>query len=71
MTDFNSRRHNLAIRQEIGERLQLLLSRDAEDIPPRLRQLVDRLDGEEHGGREASSSISNKSIIDRLYRRWR
>ena len=47
MTDFNSRRHNLAIRQEIGERLQLLLSRDAEDIPPRLRQLVDRLDGEE------------------------
>ena len=70
MTDFNSRRHNLAIRQEIG-RLQLLLSRDAEDIPPRLRQLVDRLDGEEHGGREASSSISNKSIIDWLYRRWR
>ena len=55
MTDFNSRRHNLAIRQEIGERLQLLLSRD----------------GKEHGGREASSSSSNKSIIDWLYRRWR
>ena len=71
MTDFNSRRHNLAIRQEIGERLQLLLSRDAEDIPPRLRQLVDRLDGEESGGQEASSSSSNKSIIDWLYRRWR
>ena len=32
-------KHNQAIRQEIGERLQLLLSKEQEKVPPRLREL--------------------------------
>jgi hypothetical protein len=41
-------KHNQAIRQEIGERLQLLLSRGRVEVPPRLRELVRRFgdDGE-------------------------
>ena len=65
------RRHNQAIRREIGERLRALLSRDAADVPPRLRELVDCLDDD---GREAPNSSSpavpgRSSIIDWLYRR--
>ena len=45
MSDFDlERRHNQAIRHEIAERLQILLSRDKADVPPRLRELADRLD---------------------------
>ena len=33
-------KHNQAIRQEIGERLRLLLSEGREEVPPRLRELV-------------------------------
>ena len=33
-------KHNQAIRQEIGERLRLLLSKGREEVPPRLRELV-------------------------------
>jgi hypothetical protein len=45
MSDFDlERKDNKAIRHEIAECLQILLSRDKADIPPRLRELVDRLD---------------------------
>jgi hypothetical protein len=50
------RRVDQAIRQEIGERLQAMLSRDAVDIPPRLRELVGRLDGDQDLGREDERS---------------
>ena len=50
------RRLDRGIRQEIGERLRAMLSRDAVNIPPRLRELVGRLDGDQDLGREASSS---------------
>jgi hypothetical protein len=44
MSNLNlDRRHNQAIRDEIGERLRIMFSRDAADVPPRLRELVDRL----------------------------
>ena len=44
MSDLDlDRRHNQSIRHEIAERLQILLSRDAADIPPRLRELINRL----------------------------
>jgi hypothetical protein len=33
-------KHNQAIRQEIGERLRLLLSKGRAEVPPRLRELV-------------------------------
>jgi transposase len=33
-------KHNQAIREEIGERLRLLLSERPADMPPRLRELV-------------------------------
>ena len=62
MSDFNlDRRHNQAIRHEIAERLQILLSRDAADIPRRLRKLVGRLDGDETTSKPASR---------RWYQRW-
>jgi transposase len=32
-------KHNQAIRQEIGERLRLLLSKGQEEVSPRLREL--------------------------------
>jgi hypothetical protein len=68
------RRHNEAIRQEIGERLRALLSRDAADVPPRLRELVGRLDDDRNLGGEAPNSNApavprRSSIIDWLYRR--
>jgi hypothetical protein len=59
-------RHNQAIRQEIGECLRAILSRAAVDIPPRLRDLVGRLDGDQ----ASSPNVQGrKSIIDWLYRR--
>ena len=42
MSDFD-RKDNKAIRHEIAERLRVLLSSDAADIPPRLRELINRL----------------------------
>jgi hypothetical protein len=38
--------HNLAIRQEIGERLQILLPLQAE-LPPQLRELVRRFEADD------------------------
>lgn len=37
-------KHNQAIRNEIADRLRALLSREPSTVPPRLRQLLWRLD---------------------------
>jgi hypothetical protein len=35
--------HCRAICEEVGERLRILLDREASEIPPRLQRLIDRL----------------------------
>jgi hypothetical protein len=37
--------HNSAIREEIGERLRVLLSKEQPKTPPRVQHLLDRLNG--------------------------
>lgn len=52
-------KHNLAIREEIGDRLRAFLSREEPRLPPRLRELVDRFyeaDGSPAGGRTRSNA---------------
>jgi hypothetical protein len=62
MSDFDlDRKHNHAIRHEMAERLQILLSRDAADVPRRLRELVGRLDDAE---------TRSKPTSRRWYQRW-
>ena len=65
MTDFNSHRHNLAIRQEIG-RLQLLLSRDAKDIPPPCGSLliVSKVKSTEAEKPQAQTNRSSTGCVD-------
>jgi hypothetical protein len=41
-------KHNQAIRDEIGDRLRVLLSRDPPAVSPRLRTLLRRFDEADH-----------------------
>jgi hypothetical protein len=50
-------KHNWAIREEIGDRLRALLSREEPPLPPRLHNLLDRFydaDGVPAGARRRS-----------------
>jgi hypothetical protein len=52
-------KHNWAIREEIGDRLRALLSREEPPLPPRLRGLLDRFydtDGVPAGARMRSGA---------------
>lgn len=53
-------KHNQAIRHEIADRLRALLSREASTLPPRLHELLWRLDGPDghHAAGEASPSTT-------------
>lgn len=51
-------KHNQAIRNEIADRLRALLSREASTVPPRLRQLLWRLDRPDHPGAAGEASPS-------------
>jgi hypothetical protein len=54
--------HNWAIREEIGERLRALLSREEPGLFPRLRELLDLFDEADH------SSVAPRapSIVPRM-----
>ena len=47
-------KHNQAVREEIGETLRTLLSRESPSVPPRLRRILRRFQELDH---EASPSI--------------
>jgi hypothetical protein len=47
------RKHNQAIREEIGQRLRGLLTPEPTKVPPRLRQLALRLDQQSLGDHDS------------------
>ena len=59
-------KHNLAIRQEIGERLRILLPVQQTEMPARLRELVRRFEGG-NGPRDDA----RRRIFGRDRMRWR
>jgi hypothetical protein len=59
-------KHNLAIRQEVGERLRILLPVQQTEMPARLRELVGRFEGGEGPRNKAMRRIFHH---DR--KRWR
>jgi hypothetical protein len=59
-------KHNLAIRQEIGERLRILLPVQQTEMPARLRELVGRFEG---GG--GPRNEARRRLFGRDGKRWR
>jgi hypothetical protein len=56
-------KHNLAIRQEIGERLRILLPIQQTEMPARLRELVRRF--------ERGDGARDKVLRRNFRQRWR
>ena len=59
-------KHNLAIRQEIGERLRIMLPLHQTEMPAQLRELVRRFEGDD-GPRDKAP----RRIFRRDRKRWR
>ena len=54
--------HCQAICEEVGERLRVLLDREAGELPPRLRSLLDRLAELDHEAPSIVPTIDNITI---------
>ena len=59
-------KHNLAIRQEIGERLRIMLPLHQTEMPAQLRELVRRFEGDDGPRGKAQGRIFRQD-----WKRWR
>jgi len=56
-------KHNLAIRQEIGERLRIMLPLHQTEMPAQLRELVRRFEGDD-------GDKAQRRIFRQDWKRW-
>ena len=59
-------KHNLAIRQEIGERLRIMLPLHQTEMPAQLRELVRRFEGD-----DGPRGKAQRRIFRQDWKRWR